>query len=140
MSSIRELFESKYGFHAACLLRQLGGDPSPIFADQQESFDHPNEQFFRFFPELRASHTPEGFADGAYHRIVSKCERLFFTQLPRASALAICNALLLSDGASRFAVSSQIDELSYDADAFCSAWNRHNPASSPICPPATDIG
>ena len=140
MSAIRELCESKYGFHASCLLRQLGGDPSAIFAAQQERFDHPSADISLLSQWLGAPLTPESYADNAYHLIVSECERLFFTQLPRASALSICNALLLSDGASRFAVSSQIQDLSYDADAFCSAWNRHNPASSPICPPATDIG
>lgn len=140
MSSVRDALESKFGFHAQCLLRQLGGDPTPIVSAQQERLDNPPSYDVSFNAFFGMPLTAEAYAEGAYHLIVSECERLFFTQVPRASAVAICNALLLSDGASRFAVSTQIQDLSYDADAFCRVWNRHNPSESPILPPHTDIG
>ena len=140
MSSVRDALESKFGFHAQCLLRQLGGDPTPIVSAQQERLDHPSSDVSILSGWLHAPITSEAYAEGAYHLIVSECERLFFTQVPRASAVSIFNALLLSDGASRFAVSTQIPDLSYDACAFCRVWNRHNPSESPILPPHADIG
>lgn len=143
MTSVSEVYESKFSNRPYVALIMLGGDPKCILADWQNKLDNPEEMdpslneipLFRDVPPL----TAETAAQYAHWQIIRELERLFFTRLPRETAVAVCNSLYLIDD-SRFIISPGAEELVYNSYAFKSAWNKHNPDQPEIILSGIDIG
>lgn len=127
MTNYNEIYTSKYGENAKMILRDLGGDPDAIITNYPATVDWP-------FGSMIAGDLQDD-ADSIHGLIVSEIEHLYFSTIPRSSAVAICNTLSLGLGFGTIRISSSID-LEYNSYTFMQRWNDNHPDEGKIIPPA----
>ena len=133
MATVSDLYEAKYGLTVKILLRMLGGNPDVVLSKMQEKVDSPSEADREFFGVLNiAPLTAADAADASHHLMVAEVERLYFTSIGRASAVAICNALSKSGACGTISIHADVPELTYTATTFMCRWNENHPGEQEI--------
>ncbi len=89
MADLFERYESKYGPAESGYLYALGGDPAAIVAEVERAQAAPVADDLAFLAALMPT-TPE---EDAHNAIMREIRRLYFHDISRASALAVCNVL-----------------------------------------------
>lgn len=132
MCELMNAYEAAYGSKEKIFLRMLGGDPDEVCrrveeleaeAEELEA----NNSLFSVPAEYSFGHTtPEQDLHG---EIMKEINRLYFSSIPRESALAICNAL---GELGEFTPCATIPGLTFNDSTFMYAWNEANPDKKPL--------
>lgn len=125
MADLMERYESKYGPAESGYLYTLGGDPAAIVAEVERAQAAPVADDLAFLAALMPT-TPE---EDAHNAITREIQRLYFRDIPRASALAVCNVL---GDAGELIPFPGLPDFRFNAWAFKDAWNEAHPDESKI--------
>lgn len=125
MADLMERYESKYGSAESGYLYTLGGDPAAIVAEVERAQAAPVADDLAFLSALMPT-TPE---EDAHNAILREIQRLYFRDIPRASALAVCNAL---GEAGELIPFPGLPDFRFNSWAFKDGWNEAHPDETKI--------
>lgn len=125
MADLMERYESKYGPAESGYLYTLGGDPAAIVAEVERKQAAPVADDLAFLAALTPT-TPE---EDAHNAILREIQRLYFRDIPRASALAVCNVL---GEAGELIPFPGLPEFRFNSWTFKDGWNEAHPNEARI--------
>ena len=125
MANLLERYEAQYGPAASGYLYTLGGNPAAIVAEMERTQAAPEADPLAFLAPLMPT-TPE---EDAHNAIMREIQRLYFRDIPRASALAVCNVL---GEAGELIPFPGLPDFRFNAWAFKDVWNEAHPDEARI--------
>lgn len=125
MADLMERYESKYGHVESGYLYTLGGDPAAIVAEVERAQAAPVADDLAFLAAMMPT-TPE---EDAHNAIMREIRRLYFHDISRASALAVCNVL---GEAGELIPFPGLPEFRFNAWTFKDTWNETHPDEARI--------
>lgn len=125
MADLMERYESKYGPAESRYLYTLGGDPAAIVAEVERALAAPVADDLAFLAVLMPT-APE---EDAHNAIMREIQRLYFRDISRASALAVCNVL---GEAGELIPFPDLPDFRFNAWAFADGWNEAHPDEAKI--------
>lgn len=122
MSNLSDSYTATYGTDAKVFLRTLGGNPDKILNDPYQC-TAPNPLSAMLGADASAT------AEDAHNAILREIKRIYFSGLPRETALAVANSL---SALGTISLCAAIPELTFNAWSYADAWSEANPDQRPI--------
>lgn len=123
MSNLSDSYTATYGTDAKVFLRTLGGNPDKILTDLSNQCTAPNPLSAMLGADASAT------AGDAHNAILREIKRIYFSGLPRETALAVANSL---SALGTISLCAAIPELTFNAWSYADAWSEANPDQRPI--------